>query len=316
MSKYTISALMPVKNGEIYLPDSIKSISENSSGLSEIIVINDGSTDNSSRILNEWAKINPKVSLIETSGVGLVAALNLGLSTSRSDYVARFDVDDQYAGHRIESQVARLSETTVAVFSDYEIFSSSRGNLGAILSPIFGLETSVSLVKQQRTPHPSVLFSRNAVEAVGGYRVEDFPAEDLSLWLRLSRVGQLKSVPEKLLRYRLSNSSVSFSNQQEMNAKRLDLLNSIRVNKSDVLLALEQLNCGHSSYQNETGGAIRQLLHIRELRMACAQLEIESSKFIFEKSIFHELTSVRDLKEISAFTFKGLDRKISKYFQI
>jgi glycosyltransferase involved in cell wall biosynthesis len=315
MSTYSISALMPVKNGEIYLPESIKSINENSSALSEIIVINDGSTDNSSTILNEWAKINPKVSLIETSGVGLVAALNLGLSTTRSDYVARFDVDDQYAGHRIQSQIALLNETTVAIFSDYEIFSSSRSNLGTILSPIFGSETSVSLIKQQRTPHPSVLFSRNAVEAVGGYRSEDFPAEDLSLWLRLSRVGQLRTVPEKLLRYRLSNSSVTFSNQLHMNAKRLELLNSIRVNKPDVLLSLEQLNSGRSSYQNELGGAIRQLLHIRELRMACAQLGIESSKFVFEKNVFHELTSLRELKEVGAFVFKGLDRKISKHFQ-
>jgi hypothetical protein len=100
-----------------------------------------------------------------------------------------------------------------------------------------------------------------------------------------------------------------------MNAKRLELLNSIRVNKPDVLLSLEQLNSGHSSYQNELGGAIRQLLHIRELRMACAQLGIESSKFVFEKNMFHELTSLRELMRVGAFVFKGLDRKISKHFQ-
>jgi glycosyltransferase involved in cell wall biosynthesis len=316
MNNFSISALLPVKNGGHYLRDSITSINENSSELSEIVVINDGSTDETSKILLEWTEENSKVRVIDTAGVGLVAALNLGVSIIQSDFIARFDVDDQYAGNRIELQRSLLSSETSAVFSDYVVFSSSRSNLGLIPSPIFPTQTSVSLVKQQRTPHPSAIINRSAMTAVGGYRAEDFPAEDLSLWLRLSRVGELKSVPRALLRYRLSTASVSSTQSQLMNTKRQELLSSIGINRSDFSLALKMFDSGQAIYEEENFSIAREMLHLLELKAACSHFGISEMNLKFNRKILKELTKSGNATDIGAVFLKGLERKIYKKFQL
>lgn len=310
----SIAALMPVRNASRFLGSSLGSISSNDEFLDEIIIIDDGSTDASPIVLNEWARLNPKVRLLKTSGIGLVAALNLGMESVQSEFVARFDADDIYHPRRLEIQSSALKPGVVAVFSDYTIFSESGRSLGFIPSPIFPDETAVSLVRSQRTPHPSVVFSVDAARAVGGYRAEDFPAEDLSLWLRLSRAGSLVTIPEFLLNYRISKSSISTMHSTAMFKKRLQLIEAIGLNPSAVSNCFQMLDSATNRYDKESNSEIRLLLHLIELKAALQTLGLVGSSAGVVKSLVKEFLKPSSFKNTASFALQTINRKILKNF--
>lgn len=310
----SIAALMPVRNASRFLGSSLGSISSNDEFLDEIIIIDDGSTDASPIVLNEWARLNPKVRLLKTSGVGLVAALNLGMEIVQSEFVARFDADDIYHPRRLEIQSSALKPGVVAVFSDYTIFSESGRSLGFIPSPIFPDETAVSLVRSQRTPHPSVVFSVDAARAVGGYRTEDFPAEDLSLWLRLSRAGFLVTIPEFLLNYRISKSSISTMHSTAMFKKRLQLIEAIGLNPSAVSNCFQMLDSATNRYDKESHSEIRLLLHLIELKAALQTSGLVGGSAGVVKSLVKECLRPSSFKNTASFALQTINRKILKNF--
>lgn len=314
MNRPSMAAIMPVRNAENFLNTSLNSIMENMDHLDEVILVDDGSTDSSAKILRSWAQKSPKTQLLSTSGIGLVKSLNLAMSVVRSDFVARFDADDRYDPSRISKQSMALSSGVVGVFCDYRIFSDSGRNLGFIPSAIFPAETAISLIRSQRTPHPGVIFNAHAARSVGGYRSEDFPAEDLSLWLRLSRVGSLVSIPQTLLHYRLSSNSISSSYSAEMQNMRVQLLNEIGLNPDSIKEAIGNFDSSTNTYLGQTYSEVRRFLHLLELRAA-----LDNDKFLGYSSkivrrALHESLDSAAAKNVSLFALQTLERRIQKKF--
>jgi glycosyltransferase involved in cell wall biosynthesis len=194
-----ITLLMPIKNGERFLPEAIKFLEKNASPEDEILIVDDNSQDQTKSMLMTWAKFNSNVTIVNNPKSGLVSALNFGLKMARHEWIARFDVDDRYPSSRIEETRKYINRDTVAIFTDYQFTTDSGLRLGVVPSAIQANHTAPSLVSSQRTAHPSVCFNKFAVKEVGGYVEEDFPAEDLSLWLRLSTIGRIITVPKNLL---------------------------------------------------------------------------------------------------------------------
>lgn len=306
-----VSALMPVRNGESFLPFSISSIEENQSYLTEILVIDDGSTDKTPRMLIEWAKQNSKVRILRTGGLGLVKSLNLGLSEVNSEFIARFDVDDKYSANRIEQQSKYLTPNIAAVFSDYSFWSQRNDFLGEIPSAIFSHATSISLVSAQRTAHPSVIFSRDAVLDAGGYREGDFPAEDYSLWLRLAKTKALITVPKVLLNYCLSSGSVSFSQRESMLKKTLELRRDIGINLSDYQISLEKLPCTLKEYEDYESAKVRKLLHLYDLFKVSLYFEsAERDRRFILQHLYKELKLKNGYVDCFEFGLRTFQRKI------
>ncbi len=261
----SVTFLMPVKNGDEFLENSLRSIENLSLEGDEILIVNDKSTDRTSAILEKFSALNPRISVLNNHNPGLVNALNLGVQNARHDLIARVDVDDLYMDNRVSSQLAVFDSDTVAVFSDYSLFSDSFGELGSIVSAIYPVATSCSLIASQRTPHSSVIFSRDAVIEAGGYRSEDFPAEDLSLWLRLSRLGYIKSVPEVLLKYRLNPLGITSTQRHNMLIKKESLLQTIKVNPTDIeRLRTDALEIS-ALYTNHTYASSRRILLAKDM---------------------------------------------------
>ena len=314
MKRPSVAAIMPVRNAEKFLKTSLNSILENIDHLDEVILVDDGSTDSSSRILHSWAQESPKTQLLRTTGVGIVKSLNLAMSVVQSDFVARFDADDRYDPTRISQQSKALSAGVVGVFCDYRFFSDSGRNLGFIPSPIFPAETAISLIRSQRTPHPGVIFDVHAARAVGGYRSDDFPAEDLSLWLRLSRVGSLVSVPETLLSYRLSSKSISSSYSIEMRDRRIQLLDEIGLNLDSVKEAVDNFDSSKNTYLGQTHSEVRRILHLLELRAALGNAKFPGYSSKIRHRALQDCLNPTVAKNISLFTFQTLERRIQRKF--
>ena len=262
-----VTALMPVKNGALFLKKSLPQLQLSCKATDEILIIDDFSDDNTVQIVQDAAKTDRRIRLLHNSNPGIVEALNLGLSEASNEWIARFDVDDSYEISRLDEQRVCTSSKVIGIFSDYDFFSEALPYLGTIPSAVYCDAVAVSLVSSQRTAHPSILFNRESVLDVGGYQQEDFPAEDLSLWLRMSRVGDLVSIPKVLLHYRLSAGSVTGTKRQASILKKNSLIQSIGINPLNVEKAASKIEQIFEVYKPESFSNEREILLIRDLIM-------------------------------------------------
>ena len=288
-----ITLLMPIKNGEGFLSTAIKFLEENMCPEDEILLVNDNSTDNTGSILEKWSKRNLNVSIINNPKSGIVTALNLGMNIASHDWIARFDVDDRYPGSRINETKKFINQDVVAIFSDYQFTSNAGIPLGYMPSAIEAQKTYLSLVTSQRTAHPSVCFNKWSALEVGGYRSEDFPAEDLSLWLRMSKNGKIKSIPSCFLKYRLSGSSITGTLRKKSLEKKDALIGNFIFDSSVIDNCVATLDESKLFYLNYDQGQRSYLLHLRDLYIVLQNTNYSNSnalKYVKDR-IYQEINN-------------------------
>lgn len=202
-----LTVLMPVRNGARHVREAIDSVLAQSFGDFELVVVDDGSADETPAILTDYAVRDPRLRLIrnETS-VGVANALNRGLAAVRSPIVARMDADDVCLPGRFERQLEVLeARPDVGVLGCQTRFIDEDGSL----SPQAPWEQPTSfgvlvwhLLYSSPICHPSATYRTEVVRAVGGYRAE-YPNEDTDLWSRLVLETRLVNLDETLLDYRM-----------------------------------------------------------------------------------------------------------------
>jgi glycosyltransferase involved in cell wall biosynthesis len=217
---------MPAYNAERYLDQAVHSILDQTFMDFELIIVDDGSTDNTRSILERIAARDSRVRAVSRPNTGYVVALNEMIGMARAPLLARMDADDVALPDRFERQVAFLEEhpEVVAVGSAVEIIDY-RGRFLTHWKPHLSNDELQAQALSGRTPlcHPSVMIRADAIRAIGGYRELYYSAEDLDLWLRLGEEGQLACLSEVLLRYRDHAKSISTQAQ----ARQLELVKQI-----------------------------------------------------------------------------------------
>jgi len=208
-----ISVVMSVYNGERFLTESVESILNQTFENFEFIIINDGSTDDSGKILCEYAKKDSRIIIIEQENQGLTYSLNKGISITRGKYIATMDADDISLPIRLDEQYKALTSNPKAVLSAcfYEIVDKN----GSVIRPVYIPKCNIKrwLLDVNRLCHSSVMFSKEAFDKAGGYRLKY--AQDYDLWLRLAEQGDIIVIDKVLHKYRFNPSSLSFKKQQE-----------------------------------------------------------------------------------------------------
>ena len=264
----SISHILPIKDGQDFVAQIMPNILENTLPGDEIIVIEDGSKDSTFSSLEVFKSIYKNIKIIRTGGLGIVAALNLGLQESNCEWIARYDADDRYSINRIASQIKVIQEDTVAVFADYDLYIGGTKYAGTIPSPVTPLATLLSLQFSQQTAHPVALIRRAALLNVGGYLESELPTEDLGLWLRLATVGKLISVPEILLQYSVGKKSLTGLNYESMKEKTKTLVNEFDWRSALSDIGVKELINEFEYYKNVDFTFIRQLLFLRSIKRA------------------------------------------------
>jgi glycosyltransferase involved in cell wall biosynthesis len=264
-SRDSLSILLPILNGAKYISSVREHLNKIGHPKDEFLLIDDGSQDNTWKMISAWAKEDERVVAIQNPNKGLANALNLGLDLATKDWVARFDIDDKYELNRLNLQMTLSSPTVGVIFSDYDFIARNGTNLGVIPSPVDKDATAISLINSRRTPHPSAVINRQAALSVGGYLQADFPAEDLSLWLRMSRVSDLVTFPATLLHYQVSESSVTSTRRQEMLRTKKRLIREIGINSQSIKSANLRAKEIFESYLDNSLIGERQLFFLLEL---------------------------------------------------
>jgi glycosyltransferase involved in cell wall biosynthesis len=207
-----ISVLMPVYNGERYVSLAVESILGQSFPDFEFIIINDGSDDGSLSILQRYADADPRIVLISRENRGLVQTLNEGIELAQGSLIARMDADDIALRNRFQIQKSYMdSNPDVICVGGVCRVIDAKGRFLINTDTKTGYETVEKLALQGVSPiaHPSAMIRLDALKNVGGYAQEDWPAEDLALWIKLSAEGKIDNVPEVILEYRIHDKSIS-----------------------------------------------------------------------------------------------------------
>lgn len=191
-----ISILMPVRNEATYLPAALSSLARQSCRCWELVVVDDGSSDNTPAILADAARNDGRIRVIRQEADGLVSALNNGLAACRAPLLARMDGDDICHPRRIELQSAYLDlhpDTGLVACNfrhfprtslkqgmlSYETWQNALADHDLIIRDLF-IESPLV--------HPSIMTRRGLIEEAGGYHNNGW-AEDYDLWLRMAESG-------------------------------------------------------------------------------------------------------------------------------
>lgn len=208
-----VSVVVSVYNDERFLAQALGSILSQTGITLELIVVNDGSTDQSLQIIEELAVADARLRVINQPNSGLTAALIRGCAEARGKYIARQDADDISSPERLTRQHSLLeSNASLSFVSCWSNVIGLRNEIVMTHKRPSGPKAAKDLfVAGREGPpgHGSVMFRRSSYEKVGGYRPEFYFAQDNDLWFRLIEVGDLDYVPEVLYSYRISPDSIS-----------------------------------------------------------------------------------------------------------
>jgi glycosyltransferase involved in cell wall biosynthesis len=219
---------MAVYNGEQYLRDAIDSIVGQSFSNFEFVVIDDGSTDRSLQILQEYASKDDRFKVTSRPNKGLTKSLSEATVLARGEFVARMDCDDVAMPDRFEKQLGllRSNPALVAVGGDVTRIDADGTPMTSPRMPLThaDIEAELLLGKGGALVHPTLMVRRDALAAVGGYREKFKTAQDLDLYLRLCQRGQLANVADVVLKYRIHNNSVSSAKREPQDRDVYDIL--------------------------------------------------------------------------------------------
>lgn len=216
----TVSVIIPVRDGAQYVGEALQSILDQDLADIEVIVVDDGSRDNSAAIATSIGERDGRVKVVANSGKGIVDALNMGISLAQAPLVARMDCDDVSLPDRLRLQVACFeADADLQVLGTAGLQIDRDGNLlRPIDVPVGDNPLRDALARYNPMLHPTVMFRTEAVRRAGGYRRAFTYAEDYDLWLRLSETGKLTNMDTRLVKLRSHPGQVSRVKQDQQKA--------------------------------------------------------------------------------------------------
>ncbi|GBQ87315.1 glycosyltransferase [Gluconacetobacter johannae DSM 13595] len=212
MTDPIIDVLVPAYDAGRTIRASIDSLRGQTIRNIRIVVVDDGSTDQTGRILAELAREDGRIRVLTQANQGIVAALSHGLEACRAPFVARHDADDLAAPDRLERQIRYLEDhpECVAVSGGgTHIDADGRPTGGRVrLASVEAADPAWAPAREPYLPQPFLLMRRAAFDRVGGYRSLAV-AEDSDLYWRLSEIGVVRNIDHSFGSYRVHAGSIS-----------------------------------------------------------------------------------------------------------
>jgi len=219
--KPRVSVVMSVYNGAESLPETLDSILRQEGVDLEFIVVNDGSTDDTLRILDKYAGKDKRLKVLNQENQGLTRSLIRGCAEAKGEFIARQDAGDTSLSSRLYKQQSFLIENPDVVL----VSCGTRfiGPTGEKLYEVLQSEESASkglyllTIEDIKGPshHGSTMFRKKDYEAVGGYRAQFQVAQDIDLWTRLVERGRHYAIQKILYQASVARSAISFRKRNQ-----------------------------------------------------------------------------------------------------
>lgn len=212
-----ISVIMPAYNVQKFIYESIQSVINQSYKNWELIIIDDGSTDKTSEIINEFQKTNKEIKYIYQSNRGQAVARNTGILNAKGEWIAFLDSDDVWLQNKLENQLSHVNDLDADVYFSGGYIIDEGGVIIEDYQTLCGYYSSYQMYKQLYNgnviPMLSVLFKKKWLIKVGS--MSEDPkliswCEDWDYWLRMARAGaSFYGIEDKLFKYRMNPNGTS-----------------------------------------------------------------------------------------------------------
>ena len=207
-----ISIIIPAYNAEKYLANTIQSVINQTFTDWELIIINDGSTDGTLELINNFKDKDSRIKVFSHENAGVAHSRNRGIAEAKGEFIAFLDADDLWTIDKLEIQLKALQENSYAsvAYSWVDYIDEA----GKFLYP--GSHITVNgdaypklLINNFLENGSNPLVRREALAKVGDFDVNLPPAEDWDLYLRLAREYEFVAIPRPQILYRLCTNSCS-----------------------------------------------------------------------------------------------------------
>lgn len=207
MQKPLVSIVMPIRNGQKYLSESIHSVLNQTYPNIELILVDDASSDSTPDIISKFSKVDSRIRVFTNSNnLKLPASLNVGFRESLGDWLTWTSDDNLLETDCIEKLLEQALKTnTCFVFSDYQVIDT----VGKILT--INRTGPGELIYLENTVGACFLYHRSVAEKVGDYAEDKFMFEDYDYWVRVRKAGfNLEHIPKiHPYRYRIHDKQLS-----------------------------------------------------------------------------------------------------------
>ncbi len=198
-----VSVVMPVYNGEKYVRQTMESILRQTFTDFEFLIVDDGSTDRTFAIVQEYAANDSRIIAIHQENKGKPATRNILCALARGTYIAVTDSDDISLPERLQEEVRYMeAHPQIGVVGTWAECIDGTGRVTKVLRHPCSPAVAVwSLFLRNPISHSAALIRRSAGEDVGWYR--DYASDDYDLWSRISANYDIANIPQILVQYRV-----------------------------------------------------------------------------------------------------------------
>jgi glycosyltransferase involved in cell wall biosynthesis len=237
--KPKVTVLMPVYNGARYLKEAMDSILSQTFKDFEFLIMNDGSTDDSLEIINNYS--DARIVVASQDNQGLSATLNRGLALAQGEYVVRMDADDISSPERLAVQIAFMdSHVEVDICGSWvNFFNQTEKKIGTY--PVKHEEIRIELMFGSPLAHPSVILRTSFIKD----KKLDYwlkKSEDYELWVRADKFGAIfANIPKFLLKYRLGDGISATTQKQDYRQQALEIMKA-QLSRLGVSATAEELD--------------------------------------------------------------------------
>ena len=230
MKSPLVTVVIPAFNHERFVREAVESVLNQDFTDWELLIINDGSTDSTSQIVDSYRN-HPKITVIHQQNMGLSATLNKGLGMARGIFFNFLPSDDFFHTEKLSKQVQKLKEEDiVCLFCDQIAVDESGKNVDDPIKKWHsvpyktGQEILPRLFERNFIPAPSALIRVSELRAIGGFDESLTYTQDYDLWLRILSRGKAFWLHEPLLYYRWHGENLTYKADEAINFERAYLL--------------------------------------------------------------------------------------------
>ena len=308
----SVSVVIPTYNCAHLLPQAIESVVRQSHQVSEIIVVDDGSTDQTAECVQPFLS---QIRYIRQENRGLAGARNRGIRESKGAVVAFLDADDLWLSDKIERQLPLFNSSpdVALTFTDAHVLSSSGRAMptfmfgkGAREGHIFDVLLRSSFILPS-----TAMITRECFNDVGLFDEGLLCVEDLDLWLRISHKYQVKMIPEPLAVWRRQEGSLT-TKKVKMGASSIQvykkwLARSSGLNRTEAKIVRRQI----SKCYFEVGFALREQNRPLALKNLLLSLKWNAGNFKSWRALFTTSLPTRLLQRLQRLRDSQEVRNIS-----
>ncbi|HEY8459663.1 MAG TPA: glycosyltransferase family 2 protein [Blastocatellia bacterium] len=230
-----ISVIMPAYNASDYISEAIESIRRQTYRDLELIIVDDGSTDDTAKIASAHEAKDNRIRVLRSNHGGNCAARNIGVREARYPWIAAMDADDVARPERLEKQLAAVTANPRIVALGTAVYHLIGSRVVGVAR--HGPESEAEFYRRRQTGedislyHPSALMNKEVFLKVGGYDDVFQDCSEFELFDRMAAFGPILALPEPLVYYRLHSGSMSMQRffDQRLSSRYVTARNKARI---------------------------------------------------------------------------------------